>query len=94
MTTSMLRNSAKSKWLREEIDWPAELAPCAANWDGLLPWFMTVWQNHEVLRQDTALRGWHRAARNAFGSIDKEHEPIGLNERLSVDDDVPTRYRT
>jgi 5-methylcytosine-specific restriction endonuclease McrA len=64
VTTSMLRNSAKSNWLCDEIGWPSQLALCAAEWDGLLPWFMSAWEKDALLRQDDALRGWHRAARD------------------------------
>lgn len=48
VTTSMLRNSAKSTWTCEELEW--ELLPPGdfGNWDGLIHWFI------EYLRKDPA----------------------------------------
>jgi hypothetical protein len=65
VTTSMLRNSAKGNWLVEELRWPVERAPILPGWDGLLAWFETAYSSHEVLRQDSAIQQWHRAANAA-----------------------------
>jgi hypothetical protein len=39
VTTSMLNNARKAHWTLEELGWPAELAPVAEGWDGLVGWF-------------------------------------------------------
>jgi hypothetical protein len=65
VTTSMLRNSAKSNWFLEELDWPIERAPIVPEWDGLLRWFMTTWNVNETLRRDIGLRRWFLAANAA-----------------------------
>jgi hypothetical protein len=62
VTTSMLRNAAKSNWLLEELGWPTERAPVAKNWDGLLDWFLSQWELNEQLHSNSYLRQWHRAA--------------------------------
>jgi len=36
VTTSMVRNAAKSNWTLEELGWPTSFAPVVAGWDGLL----------------------------------------------------------
>ena len=61
VTTSMLRNSAKSNWLLDELGWPTQLAPAAPGWDGLVGWFAQALDSHEVLRSDKAVNRWRRA---------------------------------
>jgi len=65
VTTSMLRNSAKSNWLCKDLGWPAELAEPVPGWDGLLPWFLSEWDRNRRLQQYSSLRGWYQAARAA-----------------------------
>jgi hypothetical protein len=65
VTTSMLRNSAKANWLLEELNWPLTRAPVNAGWDGLLAWFLSTFAANELMRQDTAIQQWHRAALEA-----------------------------
>jgi hypothetical protein len=68
VTTSMLRNSAKSNWLLDELGWSTQLFAPAVGWDGLLPWFLTSWDERPLLHQDNTLRGWYRAARDAIAA--------------------------
>jgi len=65
VTTSMVRNAAKSNWLLSELGWPVERAPVAGAWDGLLPWFCAAFESNERLRQEPSLQQWYRAARDA-----------------------------
>lgn len=65
VTTSMLRNAAKSNWLLSELGWPTTLAPLAAAWDGLLPWFCREYEQNERLRHEPSLRPWYKAAKSA-----------------------------
>jgi hypothetical protein len=57
----MLRNSAKSNWLREEVGWAAQLAPVVEGWDGLVGWFVSIWPTDEALRGDPTLKRWRVA---------------------------------
>jgi hypothetical protein len=66
VTTSMLRNSAKANWLLEELSWPVDRAPIVPGWDGLLGWFVSACDAHEVLRRDVAIQQWRQAARKAL----------------------------
>jgi hypothetical protein len=61
VTTAMLRNCQKANWLLEELGWATSLEPCLTDWDGLLPWFMRMFEREPVLRQSTALRQWYAA---------------------------------
>jgi len=65
ITTSMVRNAAKSNWQIEELGWPAVRAPVASDWDGLLPWFMRTFERVEIVRNDAAARAWHSAGKSA-----------------------------
>ena len=63
VTTSMLRNSAKSNWLLNEVAWPSELAPIVPGWDGLVGWFVSSSASIELLRRDPVISRWHAALR-------------------------------
>ena len=65
VTTSMLRNAAKSNWLLSELGWPEPRAPAVPGWDGLLPWFCQVYEIKGVLRANSAIKAWYAAARAA-----------------------------
>ncbi len=61
VTTSMLRNSAKSNWLLEELGWelypPGELK----EWDGLIHWFIEYIENHPESLNVPYIYKWHKA---------------------------------
>jgi hypothetical protein len=61
VTTSMLRNGAKGNWLLEELAWPMERAAVAADWDGMLGWFLSQGAANQALHENSYLRQWHRA---------------------------------
>jgi hypothetical protein len=65
VTTSMLRNSAKSNWTLEELGW--QLVPAGdLQWDGLLAWFV------EFLKRNQS----HRASgRDVPGAPSPDHRP-------------------
>lgn len=65
VTTSMLRNAAKSNWLLSELGWQTASAPLIDAWDGLLEWFCREYERNEKLRHDPALRKWYKAAKSA-----------------------------
>ncbi|MCL2340253.1 MAG: HNH endonuclease [Proteobacteria bacterium] len=65
VTTSMLRNAAKSNWLLSELGWPTASAPLVDSWDGLLVWFCREYEKNEKLRHESSLRQWYKAAKSA-----------------------------
>ena len=62
VTTSMLKNSAKSNWTLKELNW--ELLPRGStqHWDGLTKWFIQYVELHRDHLVDPYLRRWHGAA--------------------------------
>jgi hypothetical protein len=65
VTTSMLRNSAKSNWTLDEIGWSVLPIRAEGDWDGLVPWFMEAYERFELLRDHPSTREWRRVATNA-----------------------------
>ena len=61
-TTSMMRNSAKSNWLLEEIDWNLHAPGKMTDWDGQLAWFMAYIDKHPVHLDNPYIKRWHKAA--------------------------------
>ena len=62
VTTSMVRNSAKSNWTLEELGWELVARGDANNWDGLMTWFVSIIGQNENFLEDPYLMRWHRAA--------------------------------
>ena len=62
VTTSMLRNSAKSNWTLKELGWTLLPPGDPRNWDGLTDWFLEYTKNDPVHLQESYIRRWHSAA--------------------------------
>jgi hypothetical protein len=62
VSTSMLRNSAKSNWTLEELKWTLVPSGRIQDWDGLTNWFLKYAELHPEHLKDPYLRRWHRAA--------------------------------
>ena len=62
VTTSMLRNSAKSNWTLEELGWDLVPPGDFKQWDGLLGWFLEFIEQDKSHLLDAYIRIWHRAA--------------------------------
>ncbi len=62
VTTSMLRNSAKSNWTLDELGWHLLPPGDFAQWDGLLRWFLAFIQSDASHLSDGYTRAWHAAA--------------------------------
>jgi hypothetical protein len=62
VTTSMLRNSAKSNWLLEEIGWELYPPGTLKDWDGLIHWFIEYAENHPEILNVPYIYKWHKAA--------------------------------
>lgn len=68
VTTSMLRNSAKSNWTLEELGWTLLDPPLERTWDGLITWFMCYLEQDNTHISDGYIRRWHSAALRAMAS--------------------------
>mgnify|MGYP002822786863 FL=1 len=62
VTASMLRNSAKSNWTLEELEWKLVPPGDAREWDGLTSWYLGHIGNYPELSDDAYLRRWRLAA--------------------------------
>ena len=62
VTTSMLRNNAKSNWTLEELGWDLVPPGDFKQWDGLLGWFLEFIEQDQSHLLDGYIRTWHRAA--------------------------------
>lgn len=59
VTTSMLRNSAKSQWTLEELGWSLLPAGDMSTWDGLSNWYSNHLAHHpQLLENQPYLRRW------------------------------------
>lgn len=62
VTTSMLRNSAKSLWTLQELGWALVPAGDMTAWDGLTRWYVDYLTLHpELLIEQQYLRRWFTA---------------------------------
>jgi 5-methylcytosine-specific restriction endonuclease McrA len=61
VTTSMLRNSAKSNWLIEELDWNLYPPGKLKEWDGLIHWFLEYVKNHPDSLNIKYIYKWYKA---------------------------------
>lgn len=68
VSTSMLRNSAKSNWTLEELDWTFLPPGKVQDWDGLTNWFLQYVASHDEHLKDPYMRRWHNAAERATNS--------------------------
>lgn len=66
VTTSQLRNGAKSNGLLEELGWVLHEPGNLDDWDGMIRWYVShISQNREIL-EDNYLSSWYRAAKRSF----------------------------
>ena len=63
VTTSMLRNSAKSNWTLEELGWTVRPIDPSTGWDGLIRWFNEYLRERPEHLTDAYIARWHRAAK-------------------------------
>jgi 5-methylcytosine-specific restriction endonuclease McrA len=68
MTTSQLRNSAKSNWTLEELGWRKHPEGDLSIWDGLTSWFQDYIAGHPEHLSDSYIRAW-RAKSNSESVI-------------------------
>ena len=63
VTTSMLRNQAKSNWTLDELGWKLHSAGNTNDWDGLLLTTTNMVEANQELLNDNYLHQWHIAAK-------------------------------
>jgi 5-methylcytosine-specific restriction endonuclease McrA len=70
VTTSMLRNSAKSNWTLEELGWSLFPAGNLKDWDGLtslyIELFESILESQSVLARDKVLSNWYKLAKQSL----------------------------
>lgn len=66
ITTSMLKNSAKSNWTLEEIGWTIREPGDLEKWDGLTNLFIQLVRKNNSLLADSYIKKWHNALTRAF----------------------------
>lgn len=69
VTTSMLRNAAKSNWTLEEVGWTLVPAGDLLQWDGLLGWFIDYLKQDSRWLDDRYIRRCHRVAVQTTGPM-------------------------
>lgn len=63
ITTSMLRNSAKSNWTLEELGWQLFPPGDLNAWDGLIDFFMSFVEEESSVLTDKYMLRWNSAAK-------------------------------
>lgn len=69
VSTSMLRNSAKSNWTLEELGWSLHPPGNMTTWDGMLSWFITYIEKNKDIIKDKYIGRWHIVALSADKQI-------------------------
>ncbi|MEW5818135.1 MAG: hypothetical protein AB1798_22445, partial [Spirochaetota bacterium] len=63
ISTSMLRNNAKSNWTLEELGWTVHPPGDMDQWDGMLGWFVKHIEKEPITVYDDYINKWYRVAR-------------------------------
>ena len=58
MTTSMIRNSAKSNWTLEELNWKLHDIGELDKWDGLTDCFLGLLSKNPLYEKDSYINSW------------------------------------
>lgn len=69
VTTSMKRNSAKSNFTLEELDWKLYTPSINEQWDGKLNWFIKMIAEHPAFLNNRNIKEWFIATRKVIGDI-------------------------
>jgi hypothetical protein len=69
VTTSMLRNSAKSNWTLEELGWEVLPPGDFKQWDGLVSWFLEYIEREPIYLQDAYIKRWYNAVVRALPAV-------------------------
>jgi hypothetical protein len=66
VTTSMIRNSAKSNWTIEELGWNLHDKGNLNEWDGLVSQFLELYKSNPDLERNKYVREWKNALLKAM----------------------------
>ena len=80
ITTSMIRNSAKSNWTIEEIGWELHNKGELKNWDGLVSYFLELIDKNPDYEKDSYILNWKLGLLRAMG--EKTTEIPVLSDRI------------
>ncbi|GAB2777461.1 HNH endonuclease [Salinimicrobium soli] len=69
ITTSMIRNSAKSNWTIEEIGWALHPKGHLDDWDGLVHYFLELTNKNPYYEKDNYVRNWKGSLLRAMDGI-------------------------
>jgi hypothetical protein len=69
ITTSMIRNSAKSNWTIEELNWKLHNSGQLDNRDGLINCFLDLSNKNPLYEKDSYINAWKVALLRAKGEI-------------------------
>lgn len=69
ITTSMIRNSAKSNWTIEEIGWTLFEKGQLDNWDGLVNYFMDLTNKNSDYEKDKYISDWKLGLLKAMNEL-------------------------
>jgi hypothetical protein len=72
ITTSMIRNTAKSNWTIEEIGWELHEKGQLDNWDGLLQYFIELTNKNPDYEKDKYVKDWKSSLIRAKNEIIKQ----------------------
>ena len=72
ITTSMIRNSAKSNWTIEEIGWKLHDEGRLNEWDGLINYFIKFTDENADYIKDKYVMGWKTALLRAMNENNKK----------------------
>jgi 5-methylcytosine-specific restriction endonuclease McrA len=72
VTTSMIRNSAKSNWTMEEIGWKLQDKGQLNNWDGLVSYFIDLTNKNPDYEKDNYIRDWKKGLLKAMNEMKNE----------------------
>lgn len=72
ITTSMIRNSAKSNWTIEEIGWKLQEKGQLNNWDGLIHHFIDLTDRNPDYEQDKYVSSWKVVLLKAMKEIEND----------------------
>jgi len=72
ITTSMVRNSAKSNWTIEEIGWKLHTKGQLDNWDGLVNYFIDLTNKNPDYEKDKYISDWKVGLFRAMNELRNE----------------------
>jgi len=66
VTTSSIRNSAKSNWTLEELGWTLRPPGDLRDWDGLVRQFVRIIDGDQSHLRDRPIRAWYRLSKDSW----------------------------